>query len=148
MSLHRNGSVGPGGAANGWGRRAFRCAEEIPFLLDQVVSELDAAGYSRKETFGVRLALEEAMANAIKHGNRGDPSKEALLRWRVTAACVQAEVQDQGAGFDPEAVPDPLAPENLERPGGRGILLMRAYMNSVRWSARGTCVTLCRHRDS
>jgi len=57
-----------------------------------------------------------------------------------------AQVEDRGAGFDPALVPDPLAPENLLKPGGRGLLLMRHYLTGVCHNERGNCVCLCRHR--
>jgi serine/threonine-protein kinase RsbW len=127
-------------------RATFRTRDEIFPLLDGVLAELHAAGYSAREVFGVRLALEEAMVNAVHHGNRGDPAKMASLRYHVLADHVLAEVEDEGPGFDPEAVPDPRTPENLERPGGRGLLLMRSYMTWVRYNSTGNCVTLFRSR--
>ena len=130
----------------GWHHRAVHSCTEIEPVLAGVVDELQAAGYSRKEIFGIRLALEEAIVNAIKHGHRGDPTKEVRVRYRVTCAGVFAEVEDQGPGFDPKQVPDPLDPANLERECGRGMLLMRNYMTSVRYNDRGTCVVLCKER--
>jgi serine/threonine-protein kinase RsbW len=130
----------------GWHHRRLRSCVEIEPVLAGVVDELQAAGYSRKEIFGVRLALEEAIVNAIKHGHRGDSTKEVRVRYRVTRAGVFAEVEDQGAGFDPKQLPDPFDPVNLEREGGRGLLLMRSYMTSVRYNDRGTCVALCKER--
>jgi serine/threonine-protein kinase RsbW len=137
----------PSPASPGWCRKPYCATGEIAPLLDTLVAELRAAGYSDRETFGVRLALEEAMVNAIKHGHRGDPTKVAQLRWRVTPAWVLAEVEDQGEGFDPGAVPDPRAQGNLEQPGGRGLLLMRSYMNWVRYNPAGNCVTLARRKE-
>ena len=130
-----------------WDRAAVRRPGEIGRVLDEVVEKLRAAGFSPKEEFGVRLALEEALVNAIKHGHRGDPSKQVRLRYRVEADRVTMEVEDQGPGFRPELVPDPLAPENLERDSGRGLLLMRKFMTSVRHNDKGTCVMLCKCRS-
>jgi serine/threonine-protein kinase RsbW len=130
-----------------WKQEIFRTTAEIFPLLDRIIGELRNSGYNDREVFGVRLALEEAMVNAVRHGNRGDPSKEASLRYHVVADHVLAEVEDQGPGFNPAAVPDPLAPENLERPGGRGMLLMRCYMTWVRYNAAGNRVSLFRARD-
>jgi serine/threonine-protein kinase RsbW len=130
----------------GWTQRTFRRTEEVVPLLDAVASQLRAAGFPDREVFGVRLALEEAMVNAVRHGHRDDASKTATLRYSVAPDCFLAEVEDEGKGFDPAAVPDPLAPENLERPGGRGLLLIRRYMSWVRHNAAGNCVTLCRLR--
>ena len=131
-----------------WSRRTFRAAEEVPALLDAVVAALEAHAFPKKDQFAVRLALEEALVNAVKHGNRGDPAKEARLRFHANAEFVLMEVEDEGAGFDPSAVPDPLAPENLERPSGRGLFLIRKYMTWVEYNERGNCVTLCKHRGA
>jgi serine/threonine-protein kinase RsbW len=105
------------------------------------------AGYGERDIFGVRLSLEEAVVNAIRHGHRGDTSKAVAVRFFVDAAQVFAEVADEGPGFDPALVPDPLAPENLERPSGRGVFLMRHYMTSVQFNERGNCVTLCKQKS-
>jgi serine/threonine-protein kinase RsbW len=120
-------------------------AEIVP-VIEDIVAPMETAGYSSKEIFGVRLAPEEALVNAIKHGHKGDPSKEVHLRYQVTRDRLLAEIADQGPGFDPHAVPDPLAPENLERPCGRGLVLMRHYMTWVRFNDAGNRVTLCRLR--
>jgi serine/threonine-protein kinase RsbW len=107
-----------------------------------------AAGYTEDDVFAVCLGLNEALLNANKHGNRGDPAKRARVSYRVTAERVLAEVEDEGPGFDPDAVPDPRAPENLERLGGRGLLLMRAYLTWVRYNRQGNGVTLCKCRSA
>ena len=129
-----------------WRRRVFRAASEVPALLDDVVAALEALDYPRKDVFAVRLALEEALVNAVKHGNRGDPAKEARLRYHAGPEFVLLEVEDEGEGFDPSAVPDPLAPENLERPSGRGLFLIRKYMTWVEYSERGNRVIMCKQR--
>jgi serine/threonine-protein kinase RsbW len=130
-----------------WKRETFRTTAEVIPLLDRLVSELHAANYSAREVFGIRLALEEAMVNAVQHGNKGDPSKLASLRYHVRADHILAEVEDQGPGFDPNVVPDPRTPENRERPGGRGLLLMRYYMTWVRYNAAGNAVALFHARQ-
>jgi serine/threonine-protein kinase RsbW len=102
-------------------------------------------GFPDKDVFGVRLALEEALVNSVKHGHRYDPTKRVLLRYKVVPEYALAEVEDQGPGFDPHQVPDPTAEGGLERPCGRGLLLMRAYASWVRHNERGNCVTLCKY---
>ena len=116
-----------------WRRRTFRAAGEVPALLDDVVAALEALGYPRRDLFAVRLALEEALVNAVKHGNRGNPAKEARLRYHAGPEFVLLEVEDEGEGFDPFAVPDPLAPENRLKTSGRGIFYMRTFMDDVRF---------------
>jgi serine/threonine-protein kinase RsbW len=130
-----------------WHRRTYRAAAEIPALLDEVVAAMEALDYPTEDVFAVRLALEEALVNAVKHGNRGDAAKEARLRYHMDDETVLLNVEDEGEGFDPLAVPDPLAPENLERPSGRGLFLIHKYMTWLEHSARGNAVTMCKHRS-
>jgi serine/threonine-protein kinase RsbW len=115
-------------------------------VLATVAADMTALNYGRKDIFAVKLGLEEAISNALKHGNRRDPGKRVRIRYRVTADRVVAEVADEGAGFDPAAVADPLAAETNERPGGRGLFLMRSYMTWVAFNGRGNVVALCRTR--
>jgi serine/threonine-protein kinase RsbW len=105
-------------------------------------------GYPKKDIFAVRLALGEAVTNAFRHGNRGDPSKRIHVRYLVTVAEVLLQVEDQGSGFDPDQVPDPLTEPYLDRPGGRGLFLMRTYMTWVSFNREGNRVTLCRQRSN
>jgi serine/threonine-protein kinase RsbW len=116
-------------------------------VLETVAADMTALNYGPKDIFAVKLGLEEAISNALKHGNRRDPAKQVRIGYRVTADRVVAQVADEGAGFDPGAVPDPLAVEYRERHCGRGIFLMRAYMTWVVFNARGNEVTLCRVRS-
>ena len=92
--------------------------------------------------FAVRLALEEAVVNAIRHGNKSDPDKKIHISYLVENARLVINVEDEGEGFDLDSVPDPTAEENLEADHGRGILLMRVYMDEVVYSERGNRVTL------
>ncbi len=127
--------------------RRVSAIEQVEGVLSALCQELTAAGYAEKDVFAVRLALDEAIVNGIKHGNRGDPGKFVCVRYEITPDSLRVEVEDQGEGFDPNLVPDPLAPENLERSSGRGLFLMRAYMTWVRYSERGNAVTLCKYRS-
>ncbi|HTU20502.1 MAG TPA: ATP-binding protein [Gemmataceae bacterium] len=121
--------------------------DDILPVIEEVLRLLEAANYSSKDQFAIRLSLEEALVNAIKHGHKDDPSKEVRLRYQLTPHHLLAEIEDQGPGFKMSDVADPCAPENLERPCGRGLLLMRRYMTSVRFNATGNCVILCRRRS-
>jgi serine/threonine-protein kinase RsbW len=105
-----------------------------------------AAGYPLRAQFGVRLAIEEAVVNAVKHGHKGDTAKAVKVRYRVGLRDVLVEVEDQGPGFDRGQVPDPLAPENLDRSSGRGLLLMRSFL-TVRYNERGNRVILYKSRS-
>ena len=114
---------------------ARRVQEEIERLLR-------AHQASEKDIFGIRLALEEALVNAIKHGNQMDCKKQVRISYRLHADRFEVHIADEGPGFDPADVPDPTAPENLERPCGRGLMLMRHYMTEVSFNARGNAVRM------
>ncbi len=132
-----------------------RLSETIPSELqaaervqEQIVAMLERMEYPARDVFGMRLALEEAIVNAIKHGNRMDPKKTVSIRCEIDAHRVHVQIEDEGPGFSPTDVPDPTAEENLEKPGGRGIMLMKAFMTKVEYNARGNQVTLEKTRDA
>jgi serine/threonine-protein kinase RsbW len=129
------------------GRAAIALTEEIADLLTDVIGAMEEVGYGARDTFAVRLALEEAVINAVKHGHGNDPRKRACIWWVVSASAVKLVVKDDGAGFDPDRVPDPCLPENQEGPGGRGVFLMRSYMSWVRFNDAGNRVVMCRYRS-
>ena len=120
---------------------------EIAPTIESVVRAMADQLYAEKDVFAVRLALEEALVNAIRHGNHDDVARRVSVSYLVGPERVLVEVKDEGDGFDPGEVPDPLAPENLERSSGRGLHLMRTYMTWIRFNARGNCVTMCRSRE-
>jgi serine/threonine-protein kinase RsbW len=123
-----------------------RSLADLPRVVDPLIDEMRRLQYPGPDVFAVRLAVEEALVNAVEHGNRGDPSKQVEVRYQVTAQRVLVEVEDEGPGFDPGDVADPLSPEGLTRTGGRGLHLMRCCMTSVRFNERGNAVTLCKER--
>lgn len=92
--------------------------------------------------FNVRVALCEALTNAILYGNRADRSKMVDLTARYGPAAVEIHVTDEGSGFDHDAVPDPTLPENIQRPDGRGVFLIRRLMDEVRFNAKGNSVCM------
>jgi serine/threonine-protein kinase RsbW len=88
---------------------------------------------SEETTHWILMALREALANAIKHGNAQDLAKRVHLEMDVTGHTLLIRIQDEGAGFEPEKVIDPLAPENRLKTSGRGIFYMRTFMDEVRF---------------
>ena len=98
--------------------------------------------------FALKLALEEALINAVKHGNKLDPAKRVRGRATVTADRAEIVVQDEGVGFTRVAIPDPTLEENLEKTSGRGILLIEAYMDEVQWSDQGRRVRMVKHNNA
>ena len=113
----------------------------------EVLGLLRDLQYDEDHLFAVRLALEEALVNAMKHGNGFDPNLSVYVWYRATPERVEIRVADEGRGFDPGGVPDPTADENLERPCGRGIMLMRCYMDEVTFSREGNEVSMVKHRQ-
>ncbi|HYT03273.1 MAG TPA: ATP-binding protein [Gemmatimonadales bacterium] len=96
----------------------------------------------RRVRFNLRTALAEALANAIAYGNRQDPSRVVRVRVEVTVGAVHVHVTDEGAGFDPTAVPDPTLPERLEREDGRGLYVLRSLVDHVAFNEKGNSVCL------
>ena len=111
-------------------------------------SGCEAENWSSRDIFGLRLALEEAVVNAIKHGNRLDATKRVHVVCQVDQRRVWIKVSDEGPGFDPAAVPDCTDPEHIEVPNGRGIMLMRNFMSRVEYNDRGNVVTMEKVRPS
>ena len=89
---------------------------------------------------GIESALREALVNAVVHGNHEDPRKHVHVHCRCEPDEISILVRDEGQGFDADRVPDPRAPENIQSPHGRGIYLMRAYMDEVRFEEGGRAV--------
>lgn len=116
-------------------------------VQERIVRLLEVLSFSPRDVFGVRLALEEALVNAIKHGNRMDPAKSVRISCQINKDKVRIEIEDEGPGFNPEEVPDPTADENLERPCGRGIMLMRSFMSLIEYNDVGNRVVLEKHRE-
>jgi serine/threonine-protein kinase RsbW len=111
-------------------------------VMDDLLGQLGAHGWSEAEIFGVHLAAEEAITNAIVHGNKLDPAKRVHVACEVSPARVWIEIRDQGDGFDPAAVPDCTADDRLEVPSGRGVMLMKSFMTRIEYNAKGNGVVL------
>jgi serine/threonine-protein kinase RsbW len=111
-------------------------------FIAEVLARLEADAWTSRDVFGVHLALEEAVVNAIKHGNKLDPQKQVSISCRISRDRFWICIADEGAGFDPNAVPDCTDDEHIHMPNGRGLLLMRCYMNQVEYSGRGNVVTM------
>lgn len=109
-------------------------------ILDEVARHC----FDPESTFAIRLALDEALTNAIKHGNKLDRAKKVRVCAKVTGRQAEITIEDEGAGFDRASVPDPTTAENLERLNGRGILLMESYMDQIHWTRGGRCVRMVR----
>ena len=124
----------------------IRTLSEAAAFFNTLLEELRLLAYSDKELFGIRLAVEEVIVNAIKHGNGEDPLKTVQISYTASPRQFMIEIKDEGDGFDPRCVLDPVDPANIERPGGRGVYLAKRFMTWVRYNDVGNCVTLCKVR--
>lgn len=115
-------------------------------VQERILGLLEAHRFGARDLFGVKLALEEAIVNAIKHGNGMDPSKSVYVNCQVSDVFCRIIIEDEGPGFDPQDVPDPTDDENLDKPSGRGLMLMKAFMTTVQYNERGNRVLLEKER--
>ena len=116
-------------------------------VQEEIERQLQATLFNEREIFSIKLALEEALVNAIKHGNQFDRSKKVRIAYTVERERFDISISDEGRGFDPADVPDPTAIENLERPCGRGLMLMRYYMTEVNFGSNGNSVNMTKLRN-
>jgi len=132
---------------DGWRRLEVHRVTETAAIARQLEAEMNALAFPRKDGFAVGLVLREAVANAIRHGHRGDTSRTVLLGYHVSPNEVLLEVADEGFGFNPRLVSDPLIEDERGQSPRWGLLLMRIYMNWVRFNKRGNRVLLCKRRS-
>ncbi|KPJ65878.1 MAG: hypothetical protein AMJ43_09800 [Coxiella sp. DG_40] len=116
-------------------------------VCERLLSEIKANDFSEEDVFAVHLALEEAFINAIKHGHKMDTSKKVKIDYSVGLDKVEVSMTDLGDGFDPDSVPDPRVGKNLYKTEGRGLLLMRSYMDVVEFNESGNCVRMVRYKE-
>jgi serine/threonine-protein kinase RsbW len=131
----------------------WRCQRTIPSengagkqILDEILQELKVRQWFPHDLFGVHLALHEAMANAINHGNCCDSTKHIHINCLMSDDLLRVEISDEGPGFSPGKLPDCTDPDRIEKPCGRGVMLMKAFMSRVDFNERGNCVILEKHR--
>ncbi len=105
-------------------------------VIEPLIKEVENNGYCEQDRFAIRLSVEEAIMNAYKHGNKSDPNKKVKVKWYVDEREVFISIKDEGEGFDPQNIPDPRTKDNLLRPSGRGLLLIKAYMTEVTFNEK------------
>ena len=122
-------------------------------VLKGIISELRAVcakilgagknmGYSDDDLFAVHLAMEEAIVNAVKHGNKQDINKNVSIEYDVSPEKIDISVTDEGRGFDSNHLADPRLNENIYKMGGRGVLLIKSYMDEVEYGKTGNTVRM------
>ena len=132
--------------------------KRVSYTLDSTLDSVDkaedaaaklaaSAGFSEEDRYRIAIAVREAAVNAVLHGNGSNPQKKMTVSYENTGDSLVITIADQGNGLDPKCIPDPLAPENLLKQSGRGIFLIRSFMDEVRFRALepGTEITLIKH---
>ncbi|HPS56134.1 MAG TPA: ATP-binding protein [Sedimentisphaerales bacterium] len=126
--------------------------ESNPLLVDLIWHDLSAKlkekGYTKDDVFSIHLAVEEAFVNAVKHGNKMDLDKKVNFNYRIDDEKVEISVKDEGTGFKPDKVPDPRCGKNIFKPSGRGLFLIRAYMDEVEYKDKGTCLKIVKYKST
>ena len=130
----------------------------VSYTLDSTLESVNMAeqkafevaskwGFGEDDQHHIAMAVREAAVNAVLHGNAYDPNKKFFIAYRMTPEALVITVADQGKGLDVQSIPDPLAPENLMKASGRGIFLIRSFMDEVRFRNLdpGTEITLVKH---
>ncbi|MDR1270362.1 MAG: ATP-binding protein [Planctomycetaceae bacterium] len=106
-------------------------------LIEQVMEQVKLIGWSNKEEFAVNMALEEALVNAIQHGNDSDPAKQVRFSCRLNDQRIYVRIEDEGSGFNPNTIPDPTDPEHIMIASGRGVLLIKNFVSRIQWNEKG-----------
>ena len=135
-----------------------RAKNRVSYTLDSTLASVNKAEekavemallgrFGEDEQHHIAMAVREAAVNAVLHGNAHDPGKKFIVAYELTPDALVITITDQGMGLDPQSIPDPLAPENLMKRSGRGIFLIRSFMDEVkiRNLHPGTEITLIKH---
>lgn len=133
-------------------------ATRVSYTLDSTLESVNKAehaahdlalrfGFDAEEVDRIAMAVREATINAVLHGNQYDSQKHVTLAMEAANDTLTVSIRDEGRGLDANNVPDPLAPENLLKQSGRGIFLIRAFMDEVRFRTvePGTEITMIKH---
>jgi serine/threonine-protein kinase RsbW len=114
--------------------------------LDRLLQAMHQAGWEGRDFFHVQMASEEALVNAVTHGNKEATDKRVELEFRVSPDQVYLRIKDEGDGFRPDDLPDPTCADRLECPHGRGVFLIREMMSEARYLGRGNEVEMLKRR--
>jgi len=149
MGHHAAAGDHAGGSQREWRREVDLPSERgaSRLIMEELLEQLGAHGWPASDVFGIHLAAEEAIVNAIIHGNKLDPEKMVRVGCVVSADLARIEVTDAGPGFDPASIPDCTLEDRLEVPSGRGVMLMRSFMTRIEYSPKGNSVVLEKRRE-
>ena len=113
-------------------------------IVENEIDELTQSLGVKQDNYGkIMVAAMEAVNNAITHGNKSDPDKKVIVEISYDNNEITVKVTDEGMGFNPEHIPDPTKPENIEKLSGRGVFLMSRLADTIEFNEKGNCVTMC-----
>ena len=127
---------------------AFEIPSDIRYIRktsNKMVRSLKRSAVDESTLFDIKLCVEEALRNAMVHGNRSDKGLVVKVSYRIDKDRFEAVVEDEGSGFDPEKVPDPTVEENMLKYGGRGVYLIKRLMDEVEYNDRGNRVKMVKY---
>ena len=119
-----------------------------PEVVGQLLEALAKCAWSQDDQFAIRMAVEEALMNAIKHGNESNPEKPVNVILKFSETLFYGKITDQGTGFDPDCICDPTTDDNVDKPCGRGVMLMKNFVDTVSYNAAGNEVEMTKQRSS
>ena len=114
----------------------------------RILSSLKAYNFSVEDVFAVHLGLEESFINAVRHGNKSDLNKKVVITFDIKPDQVEICLQDQGEGFDPDSIPDPTSGDNIYKIGGRGLFLIRSYIDVTSFNEKGNCICMVKYNSN
>lgn len=120
---------------------------EVSEQCRRILTKAGQNGFSSEDIFAMHLSMEEAFINAIKHGNKADPNRNITIIYSVTSDRFEISISDEGSGFNYQNLPDPRNEENIYKTEGRGILLMRSYMDKVEFNDSGNSVHMVKFKS-
>ncbi|MEN6385097.1 MAG: ATP-binding protein [Phycisphaerales bacterium] len=115
---------------------------ELRKTCSKILCHSKQLGYSDDDIFAMHLSMEEAIVNAVKHGNRADCDKNVTIEYDLTPDKIIITITDEGGGFEPANVDDPRSGENIYKTSGRGVLLIKSYMDSIEYNQSGNAITM------
>ena len=116
-------------------------------VIEELMTALETLGWEGRDVFHVQMAIEEAVVNAIEHGNKRDDSKQVHVVFRVNRERAELAVTDQGQGFDHRNVADPTEDDRVDQPRGRGVMLIRELMTESTYNDSGNGVWMLKLRS-
>ncbi|MEI8212677.1 MAG: ATP-binding protein [Planctomycetota bacterium] len=116
-------------------------------VIEELMAALESAGWEGRDVFHIQMAIEEAVVNAIEHGNKRDPSKDFHIVFKVARELAELTVTDQGEGFDHRHLKDPTEDDHLDQPRGRGVMLIRELMSEACYNEKGNSVWMLKRRS-